>query len=769
MLWPSERTGRLRVIAGVVFFALLVAAAVGFVARRSSSAAVEPLGLLLIPFHRVVVDAQPLTGPDCCTDVLAIGDINGDSRADLVLGAQGSSGAGLVWYETPTWQRREIARGEFTTDGKVVDLDQDGDGDIVIGEEKAGLTWFENSDNGSRWLRHQVGAGYVHDIEVADLDGSGRLDIVSCDKSQVVLWSSTASGWTRRQLLAHQGEGIALADMDGDSDVDVVFGARWIENTSGGNWPLHIISSAWPSDTRVWAVDMNGDARSDVVLTASEGRGRVAWFQAPTAAGGAGAWLEHRISEVQLDGAHSLVVADLDGDRDPDVAVAEMHTSRGKRILNFVNEGNDRWSVQTLATSGSHNMQAADLDSDGDIDLVGKNYAGPNRALEYWENLSRDNFGDRSPTSGPFLSRGWRYISIDRRRDDDQRGKMGLVTTDVNGDDRLDVVGGSLLYLNPGHDLARAWKRVRVSQDADVLFAVDADGDPYPDLVGTRQSALLWWESTDSTGSMWNERAIGRVPDARTQGYVAAQVEAGGRPELVLTRGTVLMYVRIPGSPEDGPWPLVVVSEHAEEEGVAAADVDRDGDVDLVATKTGGQEVLWFENAGSHGGSWQARPIGRGDGDPRWLDRVITADVNQDGLVDVLVSEETQDWTYNASVYWFEAPAHPRTGVWHRHRIAVLRSANSLDVFDTDGDGDPDVVTAEHTDMQESDGAPNNLTIIFENVGEGTRFVAHPIESGSHSSHLGARAFDLDRAGHPEIVSLGWNQFRTLHLWWRVE
>ena len=173
-------------------------------------------------------------------------------------------------------------------------------------------------------------------------------------------------------LVSRQGEGIALADMDGDSDIDVAFGARLLENPAeaGSARAAHVISPAWPSDTRVRAVDMNADARTDVVLTASEGSGRVSWFQAPATAGGA--WQEHRISEAGLNGAHSLVVADLDGDRDPDVAVAEMHTSLGKRILNFINDGGDRWRVQTLATSGSHNMQAADLDGDGDVDLVGR-------------------------------------------------------------------------------------------------------------------------------------------------------------------------------------------------------------------------------------------------------------------------------------------------------------------------------------------------------------------------------------------------------------
>jgi hypothetical protein len=762
-LSPSDGRQRGAVVARVIV--LVIAAAGG--ACRSPSTAADPLPLLTVPFSRAVIDPRPLTGADCCTDVLAIGDINGDGRVDVVLGAQGSSGAGLVWYGAPSWERHEVSTGGFTTDGEVADLDGDGDQDIVIGDEKAGPTWFESLGQGAGWKRHSLGAGYVHDVEIGDIDGDTRLDVVTCDKNEIAAWSRSGAGWKRTLLLTAQGEGIALADVDGDVDVDVVFGARWLENPGAGNgpWRVHVISSTWPSDTRVRIADMNGDARSDVILTASEGPGHVAWFERPDAAGTK--WREHRIADVDLEGAHSLVVADLDGDHDLDVVVAEMHTSPRKRVLAFVNEGGDRWTAQTLAASGSHNMEAADLDGDGDVDLIGKNYGGANRVVEYWENLSRDNFGDLSPSTAPFLGPGWQYVALDDRRDEDQQGKMGLVGTDANRDGRLDVVAGSFLYFNPGRDLAQPWKRVRIGEDVDTFFAPDVDGDRYADVIGARGDALLWLESADPGASTWTEHVIGEVPDARTQGYTTAQIETGGREELVFTRGTTLAYVRVPPRPESGPWPLVVVSTEAEESGVAAADIDRDGDADLVAIKGGGNEVMWLENPGTAAGRWPARGIGGGSGDGRWLDRVAATDLNQDGRVDVVVSEETQDWTYNASIVWFEAPGQPRTERWTRHRVAVFRSANSLDVADVDGDGDPDIVAAEHTDMRDSNGAPNNLTVIFENAGRGTRWRPHPIEAGAHSSHLGARVFDLDGDRRPEVVSMGWNQFRTLHLWWR--
>jgi hypothetical protein len=760
-LSPFDGRQRRAAVAGAIL--LVVAAAGG--ACRSSATPSDPL--LIVPFSRAVIDPRPLTGTECCTDVLATGDINGDGRVDVVLGAQGSSGAGLVWYEAPSWQRHEVATGEFTTDGEVADLDGDGDQDIVIGDEKAGPTWFENVGQGARWTRHSLGGGYVHDLEIGDLNRDGQLEVVSSDKNEIAAWYRSGTEWTRRLLLTAPGEGIALTDVNGDDDIDVVFGARWLENPGNGSGPWHVqvISSTWPSDTRVRVVDMNADARSDVILTASEGRGRVAWFERLDAAGTK--WQEHRISDIDLEGAHSLVVADLDGDRDLDVAVAEMHTSPGKRVLAFINAGGDRWRAQTMARSGSHNMGSADLDGDGDLDLIGKNYGGANRAVEYWENLSRDNFGEVSSSTAPFLAPGWQYVALDDRRDDDQQGKMGLVATDANRDGRLDVIAGSFLYSNPGRDLARPWPRIRLGQDVDIFFALDVDGDRYADVIGARGDALLWLESADRPGSTWTERVIGDVPDARTQGYIAAQIEPGGHEELVFTRGTTLSYLRVPQRPEHGPWPQVVVSTAAEESGVAAADIDRDGDVDLVAITGGGHEALWFENPGPAAGRWPAHGIGGGSGDGRWLDRVVATDVNQDGRVDVVVSEETQDWTYNASIFWFEAPSQPRTEGWTRRRIAVFRSANSLDVADVDGDGDPDIVAAEHTDMGATMGAPNNLTVIFENAGRGARWRPHPIEAGSHSSHLGARAFDLDGDRRAELVSLGWNQFRTLHLWWR--
>jgi hypothetical protein len=78
-----------------------------------------------------------------------------------------------------------------------------------------------------------------------------------------------------------------------------------------------------------------------------------------------------------------------------------------------------------------------------------------------------------------------------------------------------------------------------------------------------------------------------------------------------------------------------------------------------------------------------------------------------------------------------------------------------MDTADVDGDGDVDLVLAEHR---------GNLRIaIWANDGTGT-FTEKVIGQG-HESHLGGRLVDLDGDGDLDIVSIAWDKSEQVHLW----
>jgi hypothetical protein len=714
-----------------------------------------------IPFKHIIIDENPNSGADCCTDVAALGDMNGDGYLDLVIGAEDAETNGLVWYEYPHWSRHPIGDGDFTTDGETGDVDGDGDTDVIISSiSRDVIEWWENTDDPTQkehWVGHEIAAGFAHDVAVGDIDDDGKLDVVVKRKDDgSLIWFEPPDDptlpWSEHQIDSFSGEGLDLGDVDGDGDLDIAVSHYWYENqnSNGSQWQQWNVSLSWGDDARTIISDMNDDGLADIILSHSEGKGRVSWFENP-------AWSEHLIESDELEGAHSLEVGDFDGDGDPDLFTGEMHTSWSKQVLIYENLGGAAsWNKITLANSGSHNARIADIGNDGDLDIVGKNYGGEGRVIEMWENFSANTHELEK----------WQYIPLDTSRPESQMGKMGLVFADINSDEQVDIIAGAYLYRNPGADMRALWTRTELPHNIDVYFAVDVDDDQYHDLVGISDSTLEWIEAADEQGTAWNAYPIGSVPGGRTQGYTLAQLVPGGKPELVFTRAKNLYYLEIPAeNPEGGAWPMVQVSSTNEEEGVAAGDLDQDGDIDIAAIDADGHHAIWFENPADGSENWPKHVIGRSS---QWLDRIALVDINDDSRLDIILTEETQDREYNASIYWFEAPLDPKQGEWVRHTVDTQRSVNSMDVADMDGDGDIDIVAAEHTDnggRWEGAGEPDNLTLWYENQNNGTGWLPHTIEIGNHSSHLGARVHDLDNDGDLDVLSIAWRQYNQLHLW----
>lgn len=362
-----------------------------------------------IPFVRTVIALDSPHGP--CGK--ALGDLDGDGRLDAIVA--GSNGP-LVWYAYPHWTRSVLAVRGYTTEGglAVGDLDRDGDLDVTVG-----TVWFENPRRPTApWRAHRISSGGgSQDVAIGDLDRDGRPDIVlrGDTGSVVTLFKQNKQGaWLRRDLASGIGtQGLALADLDRDKFLDIVVGGRWLRNPRGKilsqPWERRSFGS-WSPEAALGIGDLNRDGRPDIVMTVSEGEGRIAWFENP-ANPGRPRWKERVLDPGPLDSAQGVRLADLDRDGDLDVVTSEI---RGQgRLLVYLNAGRaSRWSRQVLGTPALHDVRVSDVGGDGDGDILGTVPFGKG-PVELWENRHEP------PQTGPdrilVFSRtaGFRHTSIE--------------------------------------------------------------------------------------------------------------------------------------------------------------------------------------------------------------------------------------------------------------------------------------------------------------------------------------------------------------------
>jgi len=293
-----------------------------------------------IPFEYVVIDKEAIGHR-------GVGDIDGNGFNDIAAVNYPT----LIWYQYPNWQKHlvvDISKfDDYKTyrscDMELADIDGDGDLDIVgrIGipnNDRDGINcWFANprpkgSAAKGTWKRHNIAeTEYVRDIEVRDFNKDNKLDVVVRMHTKVCLYlQKNPDSWTSVTINIHDHEGMEVADLDRDGNPDIVLNGFWLETPSDpvqGKWIEHDIDKKW-------------------------------WKQKT------GSW---------TDNNSKVTVADMNKDGRPDVLLS--HPEKAGYPVSWyeapASPVKGQWKERVIGrVDKCHNLKAADFDNDGDLDVL---------------------------------------------------------------------------------------------------------------------------------------------------------------------------------------------------------------------------------------------------------------------------------------------------------------------------------------------------------------------------------------------------------------
>jgi hypothetical protein len=294
-------------------------------------------------------------------------------------------------------------------------------------------------------------------------------------------------------------------------------------------------------------------------------------------------------------------LVDLDGDSDLDFVLGG-RPSKPSTLYWFEFQAPDHWIQHVVGTNylSDVGLTALDVDRDGAVDLVcsGVWYRNSRQPNELFTRLVFD---------------------------DKAAGAHDILTADVNGDGRLDVVMmgdertelNLLCWYSIPNDPKQHWVRHPIGPPVHGAITpagvADIDGDGDVDVV----RADTWFENADSKGELWTPHK--NVPMGRKGPFgvcvrtAIADLDGDGKAEIIIadadiTESKVVVLINSDG--KGGQWqkiPLPQTFPYGSLHALAVGDLNGDGRPDIVSNEQeellpeGRQNPRWiiWENLGS--------------------------------------------------------------------------------------------------------------------------------------------------------------------------
>lgn len=319
-------------------------------------------------------------------------------------------------------------------------------------------------------------------------------------------------------------------------------------------------------------------------------------------------------------------------------------------------------------------INATDLDGDNDIDII----AALEGEIFWYKNIGGSQiFGSRQilDTLPAILT--------------------SLCTGDLDGDSYTDVIvtydSMIVWYKNSGSDgvFNSVQAIAKLSNELQYIYSADLDGDADLDLISAARNSnqLSWYENTNGEASFTVKQLITTKADFIKSIYTA-DLDGDGDNDILTASAfddKIAWYENTDGAGTFGEQ-IVITTLADFAHSVYAADLDGDGDMDVLSASAGDDKIAWYKNTDSHG-IFSAQIVVSIYADyPQY---VYAEDLDGDGDLDIFSASLFDD-----KVAWYENI--DGEGMFASEELITSLADQAGFVFagDLDDDGDKDVITA---------------------------------------------------------------------------
>lgn len=541
-------------------------------------------------------------------------DLDNDGAVDIV----GNHRGGIYWYQNDgegNFSDSITIYGEYIgTNGAeirlgIVDLDQDGDTDIVGNVGVHPLSWFENQGDGTfeapqeittaeeaienEWIKPRY-------FSFADIDGDLDLEILCSFQNQFpsqLVWFENDG---QENFEGHLIDDIAnypartlLLDLDMDNDLDIYAhtnnqSVAEYENLGDGVFseyepisenPLSIYSSE--------LLDADEDGDNDLLITQHDNpTSRLVYFENT-----GDTEFKLPLTLLKSDSLfYSIVgVEDFDSDDDLDFMIQE-YSGYYSRVFRVRNNGGNQFEVLPAIPGVFESvLKLSDLNGDGLNDLVGvARDAGVDDEVIVYYNVDGNEYESPETISGGHI-----YINYMEDPDIDADGDTDLIFRSLNDED--------LYWIENLGDTALAAEQVLISSSTlgGIEFGL-IDNDSLPDIFHVYNSNIdpqLFWNRNNGDGTF-----TPNYIDLNNEDFEHAKLgdlDGDGDADIVVKGGESVWECSYRENLGDGVFDdKVIVTPYFTGTVSHLIDLDLDSDLDIISLSGG---LMWMENLAALG------------------------------------------------------------------------------------------------------------------------------------------------------------------------